>query len=73
MKTVGTRQVQPVVFYASGALLAKGARFSEAMSHFSRTTFIPKGVYRFNTHEAANQHWQNCLVQGMADLAMART
>lgn len=33
------------------------------------TTFFPKGVYRYKTHEEANQHWLDCVVKGMAEHA----
>jgi hypothetical protein len=57
---------------ASGLLLAEGARFSESISRLSQATFVPKGVYRFRSHDAANRHAEDCLVQGMARLAAAR-
>ena len=72
MKTVGRRTTLPIALHASGALLAAGARFNESFSRLSPSTFIPKGVYRFPTHEAANRHWQDCLVRGMAVLAAQR-
>jgi hypothetical protein len=53
-------------------LLAEGARFSEAISQLSKSTFVPKGVYRFRSHEAANRHAEDCLVEGMGRLAAAR-
>lgn len=66
MKTIGRRTEPPITLHASGALLAAGARFNETLSHLSPSTFVPKGVYRFRTHEAANLHWQDCLARGMA-------
>ena len=72
MKTVGRRTAPPITLHASGALLAAGARFNETFSHLSPSTFIPKGVYRFHTQEAANLHWQDCLARGMAALAVKR-
>ena len=58
---------------ASGEALAAGARFSEAVAHLAKTTFIPKGVYRFKTHEAANKHQQDCVALGMGMLAAERS
>lgn len=72
MKTVGRRAEPELTFHASGELLAAGARFNETISHLSPGTFIPKGIYRFQTHEAANRHWQDCLARGMAALAAQR-
>lgn len=50
---------------ASGLLLAEGARFNEALAWLSQSTFVPKGVYRFNSHADANRHALDCLVRGM--------
>ena len=72
MKTVGHRTELPIALHASGALLAAGALFNETLSHLSPSTFIPKGIYRFHTHEAANRHWQDCLARGMAAIAATR-
>jgi len=72
MKQIGHRSEPPLSPTATGALLEAGARFSKSISHLSPSTFIPKGVYRFLTHEAANQHWQDCLARGMAALAAKR-
>ena len=72
MKQVGSRRERQISQEASGRLLAEGARFSESMSHLSPTTFVPKGVYRFRSHEDANRHDQDCLVRGMALLAAER-
>jgi hypothetical protein len=72
MRQVGSRRARALAMNASGLLLAEGARFSEAISRLSRTTFVPKGVYRFRSHDAANRHAEDCLVQGMVRLAAAR-
>lgn len=37
------------------------------------TGFIPKGLYRFKTHEEANRFDLDCLAKGMADIALARS
>jgi hypothetical protein len=72
MRQVGSRRERGVVRNASGHLLAEGARFNEALSWLSKSTFIPKGIYRFSSHEAANRHAEDCLLQGMARLAHLR-
>jgi hypothetical protein len=61
-----------VALNASGSLLAEGARFNESVSWLSQSTFVPKGIYRFRSHEAANQHAEDCLVRGMVLLAAMR-
>ncbi len=70
MKHVGTRTERAVQSQASGLLLAEGARFSEAMASLAGSTFVPKGLYRFRTHEQANAHAQECLALGMAQRAL---
>lgn len=66
MKTVGHRQPPPLTGRASRSQLATGSRFSETLSHFSPVLGITKGVYRYASHEAANQHWLECVAINMA-------
>lgn len=72
MITVGHRHERPIAEQGDGTLLAEGARFSEAIAHLTKSTFIPKGVYRFRSHAVANTHQEDCLAQGMARLAAKR-
>ena len=74
MRTIGHRKERPVSISASGELLAEGARFNDEIHRLPTgdTTFIPKGVYRFMTHDEANQHQLDCLVKGMALVARQR-
>jgi len=72
MRQVGSRRERGVALKASGHLLKEGARFNEAVSWLSQSTFVPKGAYRFASHEAANHHAEDCLVRGMARLAAMR-
>jgi hypothetical protein len=72
MRQVGLRRERPVAATADGELLAEGARFNEALAWLSKSTFVPKGIYRFSSHEAANRHAEDCLVRGMARLAVSR-
>lgn len=74
MKAVGRRIERPIGLLPSGVLLAEGARFNDELRRLPTgdTTLIPKGVYRFKTHEEANQQQENCLLQGMAKTALAR-
>ena len=73
MKTIGSRRQPEITLHASGEALAAAARFSESIAHLAKSTFIPKGVYRFKSHEAANKHQQDCLARGMGLLAAARS
>jgi len=72
MRTIGQRKQRPITFSASASLLLEGARFNDEIHRLptGRSTHIPKGVFRFKTHEAANQHQQACLIEGMAKIAL---
>ena len=74
MRTIGQRKQRPLSFSASAALLAEGARFNAEIHRLptGNSSFIPKGVYRFETHAAANRHQLECLVAGMAKIALER-
>lgn len=75
MKIVGRRRQPPITYRASAQLLATGARFNEEIHRLpgGQSTFIPKGVYRFATHEQANRHLENCVAQGLAQTALGRS
>lgn len=74
MRTVGQRKAQPITFSASAELLVEGARFNDEIHRLptGNTTHVPKGLYRFKTFEEANQHEQDCLIEGMARIARER-
>jgi hypothetical protein len=75
MRTIGKRIVQELSPTPSGEMLVAGARFSSsiaAMSSLNGQIFMPKGVYRYKSHEAANEHMNECIALGMAMLAKAR-
>lgn len=74
MRIIGHRKEHPITFSASARLLAEGARFNDEIHRLPTgcTTHIPKGVYRFRSSEEFNQHRQDCVVAGMARIAMER-
>ena len=75
MRTVGHRKERPISFSASAELLAEGARFNDEIHRLPTgdATGIRKGVYRFRTHEEANQHQMACLIDSMAQIARTRS
>jgi hypothetical protein len=73
VRTVGNRRQPQIESHPSGEALVAGALFSESIAHLAKSTFIPKGVYRFKSHEAANKHQNECLARGMALLAAQRS
>jgi hypothetical protein len=74
MRIVGRRREAPLSYSASGELLAQGARFNEELSGLptGKTALMPKGLYRFHTHEEAAAHAQKHLIEGMAKIAARR-
>lgn len=74
MRTIGHRKEHPITFSASAVLLIEGARFNDEIHRLptGNQTFIPKGVYRFKSFEEANRQDLDCLVEGMAQIAMER-
>jgi hypothetical protein len=72
MITVGHRRERPMAGQGDGILLAEGARFSETIALLAKSTFIPKGVYRFRSHMEANTQQADCLAKGMGRLAAER-
>jgi hypothetical protein len=74
MRTIGHRKEHPITFSASAALLAEGARFNDEIHRLptGNRTFVTKGVYRFKSIDDANRQALDCLVKGMALIAMER-
>lgn len=75
MRIIGHRKEQPIAFHASADLLQEGARFNDEIHRLpsGQVTFIPKGIFRFPSHDAANRQQQDCLVKGMAQIARERS
>ncbi len=74
MRIIGKRKERPISFSASASLLAEGARFNDALHCLptGNTSFIPKGVHYFKTHDEANRQQLDCLSKGMAQTALER-
>lgn len=74
MRTIGHRKERSITFAASADLLAEGARFNDEIHRLptGNRTFIPKGVFRFKSHEETNHQQLDYLAQGMAQIAQER-
>jgi hypothetical protein len=74
MRTIGHRKERPITFSASAELLAEGARFNDEIHRLptGNFTFIPKGIFRFKSHDEANRQQLDNLVKGMAQIALER-
>ncbi|MDP1593785.1 MAG: hypothetical protein Q8L80_06020 [Gallionella sp.] len=71
MRTVGKRADPALQTQASAEALKRAAAFNEMMQSvmpYGRAGCIPKGVYRFRTHEEANLHQDECLARHMAKI-----
>ena len=75
MRIIGKRKDHQITFSASASLLAEGARFNDEIHRLptGNTTFIPKGVRFFKTHDEANRYQLDCLVKGMVQTAQKRS
>lgn len=75
MRVIGRRKERPISFSASGDLLAEGARFNDEIHKLpsGNVTCIPKGVFRFKSHEEANEHWLRCVSTAVAKTSMRHT
>ena len=72
MRVIGRRKERPITFSASAALLVEGAQFKDEIHKLpsGKTTCIQKGVYRFKSHDEANEHWLTCVANAVAQTTM---
>lgn len=71
MRTIGHKTERPLSAKASGDLLREAAVFNEMLQSafpFGMVGHIPKGLYRFASHEEANRQDDTCLAQHMAKI-----
>lgn len=73
MRQVGTRVQSQVQVQADAKALVAGATFCTSIAQLAGgCTFVPKGVYRFRTHEEAQLQNEIWLAEGMAKMALER-
>jgi len=73
MRQVGTRKENPVQAPSDAKALVAGAEFSMSIAQLAGgSTFVPKGLYRFPTHEEATLKGEAWLAAGMARIALER-
>ena len=63
-----------MTFAGSAASLIEGAQFNDEIHKLpsGSTTCIPKGVYRFKSHEAADAFLIECIANAVAVTNMGR-
>ncbi len=72
MRVVGKRKVQAISFHADGALLRAGALFNTEIQKLQSTFRFPRGVYRYKSHEDADRHMMECVVDSMVAIQRNR-
>ncbi len=71
MRTVGVRRTRTITMHADGILLKQGAQFNDELHKLPTggSTYIRKGVYRYKSHEDANRHQDECVIERMVNNA----
>ncbi len=72
MKTVGKRKERDITFHADGELLREGALFNTEMQKMQSTFRFPRGVFRYQSHEEADRHMMECVVNSMVAVRKTR-
>ncbi len=62
---VGRRKEREINPRASGESLREAALFSAGLLKLGAVFRFPYGVYRYKTHEEANRHWLECVVDNV--------
>ena len=72
MRLIGKRRQPELTATASAEALRCAGRFGATLAAFGTDSFIPKGLYRFRDHEAANRQQLDCIARGLAQRALRR-
>jgi hypothetical protein len=72
VRVVGQRLEREVTLHASGELLRDGALFNSEMQKIQSCLRFPRGLYRYKTHEEAERHWNECVVNTMVAVQRER-
>jgi len=75
MRVVGKRVQDDISFDASAERLIAGARWNDAMQRTfgaNQPGVFPKGVFRYRSHEEADEAALDALAKRMASIALSR-
>lgn len=72
MKIVGKRKERDITFHADGNLLREGALFNTEMQKMQSTFRFPRGVFRYKSHEEADRHMMECVVNSIVAVQKTR-
>jgi hypothetical protein len=64
-RIVGNSRIREIQAEARGEWLREGAQFSTEMQKLPAIFRFPRGVFRYKTHEEANQHWFEAVVDSI--------
>lgn len=69
MRQVGKRKQHSITHAASGSMLERGCFLNDELHKLptGQTTYFPRGVYHYKTHEDAAEHWLSCITSGIAN------
>ena len=72
MKIAGKRRERDITLHADGALLREGALFNTELQKMQSTFRFPRGVFLYKTHEDADRHMMECVVNSMVAIQKIR-
>lgn len=72
MKIAGKRKERDITLHADGALLREGALFNTEMQKLQSTFRFPRGVFCYKSHEEADRHMMDCVVDSIAAVQKTR-
>jgi len=72
MKTAGNRKERDITLHADGASLREGALFNTEMQKIQSVFRFPRGVFRYKSHEEADRHMMECVVDSIVAVQKAK-
>lgn len=72
MRIAGNRKERDITFHADGALLKEGALFNTEMQKMQSTFRFLRGVFRYKSHEEADRHRMECVVNSIVAIQKNR-
>ena len=72
MKISGKRKEREITIHANGALLKEGALFNIEIQKMQATFCFSRGVFRYKSHEDADRHMMECVVNSMVAIQKTR-
>lgn len=64
-RVVGISRIREIRIEARGEWLREGAQFSTDMQKLPAVFRFPRGVFRYKSHDEANRHWFEAVVDSI--------